>query len=105
MKNILLSCSILLSAALIAQKPVPSAKEPVATTAAERTNGQKVKKESEARSIVDDLEFRNIGPTIMSGRVVDIDVNPIDPTHFYVAYASGGVWFTNNNGTSFDRRG
>ncbi len=102
MKNILLSCSILLSAALIAQKPVPSAKEPVATTAAERTNGQKVKKESEARSIVDDLEFRNIGPTIMSGRVVDIDVNPIDPTHFYVAYASGGVWFTNNNGTSFE---
>jgi photosystem II stability/assembly factor-like uncharacterized protein len=102
MKITLLSCSILFTASLLAQKPVPAAKEPVATLAAERTNGLKIKKESEARSIVDDLEFRNIGPSIMSGRVVDIDVNPTDPTHFYVAYASGGVWFTNNNGTSFD---
>ncbi len=60
-----------------------------------------MKKDSEKRSIVGDLEFRNIGPSIMSGRVVDIDVNPADPTIFYVAYASGGVWYTNNNGTSF----
>ncbi|MCX8056231.1 MAG: glycosyl hydrolase [Ignavibacteria bacterium] len=47
------------------------------------------------------LEFINIGPTIMSGRAVDIDVSPFDPTHFYVAYASGGVWKTTNNGISF----
>ena len=37
----------------------------------------------------------------MSGRVVDIDVNPSDPSEFYVAYASGGVWHTINNGQSF----
>ena len=37
----------------------------------------------------------------MSGRVVDLDVNPSDPTHFYVAYASGGLWETKNNGNSF----
>ena len=37
----------------------------------------------------------------MSGRVVDIAVNPDDPTHFYVAYASGGLWETKNNGTTF----
>lgn len=48
-----------------------------------------------------DLEFRNIGPTIMSGRVTDIDVNPNKTTEFYVAYASGGVWYSNNNGQSF----
>ncbi len=47
------------------------------------------------------IEFINIGPTIMSGRAVDIDVSPFDPTHFYVAYASGGVWKTTNNGISF----
>ncbi len=45
--------------------------------------------------------FRNIGPTVMSGRVVDIDVNPEDPTEFYVAYATGGLWHTTNNGQSF----
>ena len=37
----------------------------------------------------------------MSGRVDDIDVNPDDPTEFYVAYATGGLWYTHNNGQSF----
>ena len=37
----------------------------------------------------------------MSGRVVDLDVNPFKPSEFYVAYASGGLWYTQNNGTSF----
>ena len=48
-----------------------------------------------------DIEAKNIGPTIMSGRVVDLAVNPENPTEFYVAYATGGLWYTNNNGTSF----
>lgn len=53
-------------------------------------------------SLVSNVEFRSVGPTIMSGRVVDVDVSPFDPTHFYVAYASGGLWVTNNNGQSFE---
>ena len=52
-------------------------------------------------SIVKNIAFENIGPTIMSGRVVDLDVNPDKPTEFYVAYASGGLWYTDNNGTTF----
>ena len=52
-------------------------------------------------SIVQNVEFKSIGPSIMSGRVVDIEVNPQKPSHFYVAYASGGLWFTENNGTTF----
>ena len=46
-------------------------------------------------------KFRNVGPSIMSGRVVDVDANPTDPTEFYVAYATGGLWHTVNNGQSF----
>ena len=53
-------------------------------------------------SQVKNVPFTNIGPTIMSGRVVDFDVNPDNPNEFYVAYASGGLWYTNNNGTSFE---
>jgi len=60
-----------------------------------------LKKQMEANSLVKNIPFSCIGPTIMSGRVVDIDVNPDDPTEFYVAYASGGLWYTNNNGTTF----
>lgn len=51
--------------------------------------------------LFEEVKFQNIGPTIMSGRVVDLAVNPENPTEFYVAYASGGLWYTNNNGTSF----
>lgn len=53
-------------------------------------------------TLFNQVEAKNIGPTIMSGRVVDLAVNPKNPTEFYVAYASGGLWYTNNNGTSFE---
>lgn len=52
-------------------------------------------------SIVQTIKIQNVGPTIMSGRVVDVDVNPDNSTEFYVGYASGGLWYTNNNGMSF----
>ncbi len=52
-------------------------------------------------SLLRNVEFTSIGPTIMSGRIVDIDANPDDPTHIYVAYASGGLWRSINNGQSF----
>jgi photosystem II stability/assembly factor-like uncharacterized protein len=55
----------------------------------------------ENKSVLNPIKFRNIGPSIMSGRVVDIEGNPEDPTEFYVAYASGGLWHTTNNGQSF----
>ena len=53
-------------------------------------------------SYLDSVKFRSVGPTIMSGRVVDIDVNPSNTSEFFVGYASGGVWYTNNNGLSFE---
>ncbi len=62
-----------------------------------------VQKEQLAKtSIAQNIPFKNIGPTVMSGRVVDFAVNPDNPTEFYVGYASGGVWHTKNNGTTFD---
>ena len=36
-------------------------------------------------SIVKNIAFNNIGPTVMSGRVTDLAVNPENPTEFYVA--------------------
>jgi len=52
-------------------------------------------------SLVAGMPFTNIGPTVFSGRVSDIEVNESDPSHFFVSYASGGLWYTDNNGTSF----
>jgi len=72
-----------------------------ATTAQERLKTIDQRKQLLSRSTLNETSFRNIGPSIMSGRVVDIEVNPQDPTEFYVAYASGGLWHTQNNGQSF----
>ena len=59
------------------------------------------KRQMTEMSLVKNVPFKNIGPTIMSGRVVDVAVNPEMPCEFYVGYASGGVWHTTNNGTTF----
>jgi len=42
------------------------------------------------------LELRGIGPAFMSGRIADIVINPDDPSQWYVAVGSGGVWKTDN---------
>jgi len=71
------------------------------SSAADRLQSFSQRKELLRKSMVNEIGFRNIGPSVMSGRVVDVDANPADPTEFYVAYASGGVWHTVNNGQSF----
>jgi photosystem II stability/assembly factor-like uncharacterized protein len=47
------------------------------------------------------LRLRLIGPAFTSGRISDLAVHPKDPSHYYVAVASGGVWKTTNNGTTW----
>ena len=54
-----------------------------------------------ASDAVANLEFRNIGPATMSGRIVDIEVADVNPLTFYIASATGGVWKTTNNGVTF----
>ncbi len=55
------------------------------------------------------LEARLVGPAVTSGRVVGFAIDPRNPTHYFVAAASGGVWKTVNGGTTwkpvFDNEG
>ena len=71
------------------------------TSGADRLKKIEQRRALEKKSTINHVKFRNIGPSVMSGRVVDIDANPQDPTEFYVAYATGGLWHTTNNGQSF----
>ena len=71
------------------------------TPAADRLKVVQQRAALEKTSVLNSIAFKSIGPSVMSGRVVDVDANPADPTEFYVAYASGGVWYTHNNGQSF----
>jgi len=47
------------------------------------------------------FRFRSIGPASMGGRIDDIAVSESDPSIIYVGYAVGGVFKSDNNGTTF----
>jgi photosystem II stability/assembly factor-like uncharacterized protein len=55
------------------------------------------------------LELREIGPAVMGGRIDDFAVVESNPNIVFVGVASGGVWKTTNNGTTwqavFDKEG
>lgn len=47
------------------------------------------------------LKFRGLGPALTSGRISDFAVHPENRSLYYVASASGGVWKTDNAGTTY----
>ncbi len=71
--------------------------------------GEEKKDKTPGADVFSSLQVRTIGPALMSGRVGDFAVNPKDPHQFYAAVCSGGVWKTNNGGTTwqpvFDNQG
>jgi len=97
MKNGVLPLILLLSIPIVSY----GQSFPAPTPSLKRMEGVDQHKALQQSSLFAHLEFENLGPTVFSGRVVDVDVNPSNPIEMYVAYASGGVWYTNNNGTTF----
>ncbi len=55
-----------------------------------------------ATAPLDKLHFREIGPATPSGRIDDFAVLESNPAVFYVASATGGLWKTVNQGTTFE---
>lgn len=47
------------------------------------------------------MELRNIGPAYMSGRIADIAIDQNNPSTWYTAVGSGGVWKTTNAGNTW----
>lgn len=48
-----------------------------------------------------DAAWREVGPAAFSGRIVDLAVHPADESKIWVASASGGLWRTENRGTTW----
>jgi photosystem II stability/assembly factor-like uncharacterized protein len=87
---------------VVAQQPMPTpSPTPTAVNTPETTD---IEMKSFER-----LEWRNIGPAYMSGRVADVEGVPGNPDVVYVASASGGLWKTTNAGMTwspiFERQG
>ncbi|GAH38627.1 unnamed protein product, partial [marine sediment metagenome] len=70
----------------------------VARTQRENTSA---KKGSINPALFGHLEWRNIGPANMMGRITDIEGVPGNPNIVYVGTASGGIWKTTNGGITW----
>jgi len=53
-------------------------------------------------SIFKNYPVRSVGPVVQGGRISDIAVSPNNTKEFYIAFASGGVFKTQNNGITFE---
>ncbi|MFO7769431.1 MAG: glycosyl hydrolase [bacterium] len=90
------------TAALILALPIEAAAQG-STPADLRLGSFDARMQKEASSLVGDLTFTNIGPIEMNGRLVDVEFpDPDEPYTFLIAYASGGLWKTANNGITFE---
>lgn len=71
-------------------------------------NHKKKEKESTSKektiksSDLSTFKFRSIGPAMISGRIIDIAVNPNNHSEYYVAAASGHLWKTKDGGITFN---
>lgn len=54
-----------------------------------------------AQSLFRDLQWRNIGPANMGGRISHIEAVESNPAIVFIGAASGGVWKSTNGGTTF----
>ena len=79
---------------LQAQNPTPSSPKELANA---------VEKQAQLRSqsTLNEYGARNIGPVVQGGRITDLEVDPRQSKSFFVAYASGGLFLTEDNGISF----
>ncbi|MDX1939269.1 MAG: glycosyl hydrolase [Saprospiraceae bacterium] len=73
-----------------------------ADTKAEATKKEEKKEHYLDKVSLSGLKFRSVGPALTSGRIADVAVHPENSSVYYVASASGGVWKTENNGTTFE---
>jgi photosystem II stability/assembly factor-like uncharacterized protein len=72
-----------------------------ATPGRERLRAFEQFKASRLDSPFQSVPWRNIGPEIQSGRVIDADSPLQRPRELLVAWATGGLWRTEDDGTSW----
>jgi len=75
--------------------------------AADRLKGYERRLEMETASPLSALRFRSVGPELQGGRIVAIEAPAAKPDTIFVAFASGGLFRSDNRGGSwtplFDR--
>ncbi len=105
--SLMLLCAAALAAPLAADDKPPLSKEQerqkfhprrLGMDAAERQAGFVKRLEMEKASLLSAIHFRNVGPEVQGGRVVEIAAPAGHPDSLIVAFASGGLWRTDDRG-------
>ena len=68
---------------------------------APRLAGYERRLQMERESLLKGLRFRAVGPEVQGGRIVDIEGPAAHPDSYIVAFATGGLWRTDNRGGSW----
>ena len=68
------------------------------TEASARLAASEKRGEMEKASMLSGIRFRNVGPEVQGGRVVDIAAPANHPDSLVAAFASGGLWRTDDRG-------
>ncbi|MBD1262451.1 hypothetical protein HZY62_17770 [Maribacter polysiphoniae] len=59
-------------------------------------------KNNDGKALFGDMTARHIGPALMSGRINDVEVHPTNNRIIYAGTAGGGVWKSNDAGSTFN---
>lgn len=94
--------AILVTALLVAVIPQNAAAQRGRRDAASADTAKTATKAEQIARAARSLKFRAIGPAAISGRIQDIAIHPGAPNTWYIAVASGGVWKTENAGTTWE---
>src|SRR5688572_29738590 len=70
--------------------------------AAERLAGFELRKRMEASTPFANISFRNVGPEVQGGRIIDLASVEGKPGTLFVAFATGGLWRTDNMGDTWE---
>ena len=108
MKNRAVLALFLLAPPLLAAPPATKTEEAArfhppakGMPAAPRLAGYEKRLAMEKATPLANLRFRNVGPEVQGGRIVDLDGPRNRPETLFVAFASGGLWRTDNRGGSW----
>ncbi len=74
----------------------------VSMSASERLKGYEIRLRRESDSPFQRVMWRSLGPEIQGGRVIDIESPESLPKQTLVAYATGGLWRTNDDGITWE---
>jgi photosystem II stability/assembly factor-like uncharacterized protein len=99
--SLLVVCLVRVAAQQPSPTPTPSPSPSPSVSPSPTPDASPTPRDPMSTPTFNGLRLRSIGPAFTSGRINSFAVDPNNPTRYYVAVASGGVWKTINAGITW----